>query len=330
MNGLMLRTPVDVLAAVPYLLGFHPTDSLVALALRGKQIIYEARTDTPPPGSAAGVATHLASVLARHGPTGVMLVGYGPPEPTDTALTRLDAAFEAVRVPVLDAIRAERGRYWRPGCDDPGCCPAEGTSYDPSVTEIAAAATFAGVAAAPTREALEAMLAPIAGAGLEPELDRAELRFIRVCAGGSRRRRAAARAAVTDALAARRVRGRLDPADVAWLATLLTDVTIRDDTWKRIVSDDNDPVHADLWREVLRRVPDRYVPAPATLYGLCCWRRGDGIAAGIAVQRALDIDPAYRLADLLSRALLAGLSPSALEELPAPDVARRGPRFRGA
>jgi hypothetical protein len=233
-------------------------------------------------------------------------------------------------VPVVDAIRADGGRWWRPDCDDPECCPVEGVPYDPDVTEIAAAATFAGMAAAPTRETLEALLAPIGGAGMEPELQRAGERLAELSAAGTRRRGSAARAAINQALATRRAGGRLDDADVAWLATLLTDTAVRDDAWRRIVAADNDPAHAELWREVLRRVPDRYVAPPATLYALCAWRRGDGAGANLAVQRALDVDPGYRMADLLGRALMAGLSPSALDELPGPVVRRRRAPFRGA
>ncbi len=43
-----LRTPADVLAATPYLMGFHPDDSLVGLGLRGTRLTFHLRGDLPP------------------------------------------------------------------------------------------------------------------------------------------------------------------------------------------------------------------------------------------------------------------------------------------
>ena len=50
-SQLAVRSPADLIAAVPYLLGFHPADSVVAVALRGRQIIFAARADLPEPGA---------------------------------------------------------------------------------------------------------------------------------------------------------------------------------------------------------------------------------------------------------------------------------------
>ncbi|MEQ7126147.1 DUF4192 domain-containing protein [Actinopolymorpha sp. B11F2] len=47
--GLTLRTPEDVLAKVPYLVGFHPHESLVVLAIRPDQEVHcTLRADLPP------------------------------------------------------------------------------------------------------------------------------------------------------------------------------------------------------------------------------------------------------------------------------------------
>ena len=39
---LSLREPTDVLAAIPYLIGFHPTDCVVVLALHGRRMAFAA------------------------------------------------------------------------------------------------------------------------------------------------------------------------------------------------------------------------------------------------------------------------------------------------
>src|SRR5262245_30004287 len=43
-----LRTPTDVLAAVPYLLGFHPGESVVIIGLHGARLAFNVRADLPP------------------------------------------------------------------------------------------------------------------------------------------------------------------------------------------------------------------------------------------------------------------------------------------
>ena len=45
---LTFRTPEDVLAAVPVLLGFEPADSVVMLTFGGRET-FHARIDMPPP-----------------------------------------------------------------------------------------------------------------------------------------------------------------------------------------------------------------------------------------------------------------------------------------
>ena len=81
---LQLRSPQDVIAAVPYLLGFHPADSLVAVGADGPQGTCAMRLDLPPDDSQlehmADAAEHLAGLLSHHRFRHAVLVGYGAPE----------------------------------------------------------------------------------------------------------------------------------------------------------------------------------------------------------------------------------------------------------
>ncbi|MFD0787811.1 DUF4192 family protein, partial [Micromonospora azadirachtae] len=61
---LAVRSPADLLAAVPYLLGFHPADSVVVVAMRGRRVVFAARADLPDPAEdPVGPARHLANVV---------------------------------------------------------------------------------------------------------------------------------------------------------------------------------------------------------------------------------------------------------------------------
>jgi len=113
---LRIRCPADLLSAVSYLLGFHPSDSLVAVALRGTRVIFAARVDLPEPGTPHaevqdGVG-YLAQILAEQSPTTAVLVGYGPPEQVTPVVNIAEAAFAARGMPIGYALRVTGGRYF--------------------------------------------------------------------------------------------------------------------------------------------------------------------------------------------------------------------------
>jgi hypothetical protein len=328
MSHVTLSSPADVLAAVPYLLGFHPTNSIVLVGLRRLRVIFQARADAPRAVDIDELASYLAAIAARQSPTAVILIGYGPEHPVKPALAALRAAIEALDLPIVDVLRVLDGRYWSLSCADQVCCPADGTPFDPSATAMAAAATFEGLVALPDRAALVNSLATLPGPGIEPELARAHERLKEVLAGGSRRRRVAARVAVREAFERHAAGGRLDDDEVAWLAVLIADDRARDDAWQRMLAGQRRAAYEQLWRDVLRRAPRRYRPAPATLLALAAWRAGDGATASVAAAAALDVDPTYALARLVQQALRAGVPPDILDGPPEPRRRRARVRVR--
>ncbi|MFC0004239.1 DUF4192 domain-containing protein [Micromonospora siamensis] len=161
---LAVRSPADLIAAVPYLLGFHPTDSVVVVALHGRRIIFAARADLPGRGADPGPpARHLAEVIVRQRAESATVVGYGPAERVTTAVDAVRVALAGVGLVVLDALRVTGGRYWSYLCTEAECCPPDGTPYDPEASEVSAAAVFAGQVALPDRAALTALVAPLDG-----------------------------------------------------------------------------------------------------------------------------------------------------------------------
>lgn len=61
--------------------------------------------------------------------------------------------------------------------------------------------------------------------------------------------------------------------------------------------------------ELSRLVPAAASPPVYTLVAHLAWWGGDGTVTGVCLERALEIDPHYRLADLMNRLLAAGLRP---------------------
>jgi hypothetical protein len=130
---LAVRSPADLIAAVPYLLGFHPADSVVVIAMRGRRVVFAARADLPPPGAdPQPAARHLAEVIARQEAAAATVVGYGPASRVTPAVDAVGDALTGTGLLVLDALRVTDGRWWSYLCVEPGCCPPDGRSPSPT------------------------------------------------------------------------------------------------------------------------------------------------------------------------------------------------------
>lgn len=337
---LSIRTPGDLLAAIPYLVGFRPDDSVVVVGLAEPpaHVVFTMRSDLPAPGDPVEVAeraAHLAYVLAVQEPAGAMIAGFGPGVRVTPIVDALLAELDGYGIPVRQALRAEDGRYWSYLCVSGPCCPADGTPYDPYASEVAASATLAGCAVLPDRAALAAVVAPVEGAartamrrataGAEERFGELVTRELTANAAGAYDRPLvrAGIAAVTAAVDRHLGGGQLSDDEVAWLATLLTHLRVRDEAWVRVDARDDRAYRQatrELWADVLRRVEPPYVPAPAGLLAYAAWRDGDGGLANVALDRARLADPKYTMTGLLEKLLGTGTPPSAWRPLTPADL----------
>jgi hypothetical protein len=310
-----LRSVDDLLAVVPYLLGFHPADSAVVLGVRDRRIIFQVRGDLPARAGVAGIVGYYAEVVARQRPDGALVLGYGDGPAATPMVLGLAAALQARGIRVLDAVRVADGRYWSYLCTDPACCPPEGRGYDTQTNPLAVEAILDGCVALPSRDELERRLAPVPAAGMAEATRRATGRLGALIEEKPRSlRRALLRAgsaAVDAAVRCQRGGGRLTDDEVAWLAVVLLHLPVRDYAWESVGGDLG--LHVALWTDVVRRCDQDLVTAPATLLAFAAWRAGEGAVASIALSRALAADPGYPMAQLMSRALEGGVSPAEWE-----------------
>jgi hypothetical protein len=120
----------------------------------------------------------------------------------------------------------------------------------------------------------------------------------------------------------------LQPDEAARLVLAVVDVPLRDEVCGmatgRYAAELRSLLH-DLTR---RALPPEDAPVVTTLAAVA-YAQGDGVVAGIALDRALASDPDYSLARLLMRGLQSGADPSLLRQAFAPD-ARRARRTRTA
>jgi hypothetical protein len=331
-----LRSPAEVASAVPYLLGFVPTDSLVVVGLAGQRVLVGSRAGLPAEfGDGTdfrAVMDHLAAILRTHDTTGALLVGYGQAAPVGVAVRIATAALRAVGLAVHDAQRVADGRVFSLVCANPRCSPPGGTPFDSGSSIAAASAVAAGLVALPDRDALAQQLAPTTGPAraaftaathaaarhLREHLDataedtgtahRQDLAPISpgpavLCDG---------RRAVTDALDIYRCGGVLDTDRAAALTVVLGVPSVRDFA---ITRTSGEPWQISMWTDLLRRAEPAFAPGPAVLLALAALQAGNGALADCAIDRALAADPHHRLAHLVREAIQIGIDPHTVTTL---------------
>ncbi|MGY1690972.1 DUF4192 domain-containing protein [Geodermatophilus sp. SYSU D01105] len=330
----------ELAAALPALIGFHPHESVLLVALGGPaggRVGLTVRADLPGRAASPAVARALTGSVATDEPTGVVIAVVSeapddaeplPGQPDGEVVAGLphrDVVHELVvaladrGIPVRDALLVRCGRWWSYDCPHPCCAPDGGTPLPAGVTELEVASVASGVVVEPDRAALEARIASVDG----PALAAMEELAWRV---GDRH----ARAALADRDAeARRcwdtvvgVLGRCRPGaadrlgdrDVARVLWALADIRVRDRALTFALGDDAAAAEA-LWTECTRRAPAPLDAAPATLLAVSAWLRGDGALANVALERALASRPTYTFAQLLAQGLAACLPPGDLRAM---------------
>lgn len=335
---LTLRTPGELIAALPTLLGFEPVDSIVVIGLGSAgtvgPILRLDRADCLLADGAESLRRAVAGQLTRHGVRRVVLVSLvaGGVRGGCAVLDAWEDGLEEW-VEVLDAFVVSEGRFRSARCDDIACCPRGGRPVPQAPAP--AVPTHALIDHERREEAPFARRKSAAAAAARS-------------AKALRKRDAATwRRAALDEWRKARV-GAMDghlPSDATMgrLAASLGDVALRDalvvdmvpgeqEVAELLCADPAAPGVRDALAAMLTAdaavVPDRAelealvalvehgawlcsaMAGPfLTLAALASWWRGDEDQAREAVAEALAREPGYRLAELVSCALNAGLAP---------------------
>ncbi|MFF6975059.1 DUF4192 domain-containing protein [Streptomyces tsukubensis] len=305
-----LRGPAELADCLPYLLGYHPSDSVVLVALHGERGRFGGRVKLGIPGSPAEwepTARQLAECLIetsrrRDGrPDGIVLFLCREPGAGQTGrdvmqwlrpfAQRLRTACGTLDVPVFEALCISGGRFWSYCCPDERCCPAEGAALvTPGTSVLAAAVTYAGVGLRGSQKQLEARLEPIpepVSGGQRRALDDTGADLVRgMLIGGKERReigddtialakmlmdRLAAAERITSPPSADAADDRLIGDDEAAFVILgLQDRETRDRAAAWMEGPDAEPA-LRLWRALARRCVGPYIEHAAAPLTLAGW-----------------------------------------------------------
>lgn len=308
---LRARTPADLLAAVPCILGFQPEQSLVMLTFGGSSGAFHARVDLPDaPDHVSEVVGMLVSAAAHHQVPGVAIIAYtADAELACHAVDELVAALGAEGVDVAEQLRAHDHEYWPLWPELRDGAPAR--PFDPESHRFRAEAVVRGQVVHGSREELAATLEP------------APSRAVAVAAKAAARRRGVQTVAEALWLHATVLRHAREctlptPQEAGRLLADLARIDLRDVAW--VAMDDTDPDDwLDLWSQLSRSAPKRLRPAPAALLAFAAWRAGHGALAWCAIDQCRDADPSYSMADRVADMLTGAVPPSAWPGFGAPD-----------
>ena len=311
---LRIDEPRELLALVPFQLGFHPTESVVLVSLRHPhgQVGLVARADLPDLADrdvGRAVADRLVGHLLSDGAAATVMVVYTG----RTVSRRPDPVCDVWRVrrTVQEAAGALRlsgtwvvqpTGYRRLGCVDPRCCPPEGRSLDElGSTQVGAHMVLAGASVSASRDALADV----------PSAVEADLRRSRAAGVAWTRARAAdglRGPAHVDwlerslALWRLAVDGRATAAELGQLGAALEDVVLRDAVLLSFV-----PGAESLPEDLVRSVGARGPSSDQSTGSADCARSagsadGTGVAVGDAVASIIDPGVGVRPGDDAERA----------------------------
>ena len=305
-NTLTLRTPDDMLAAAPVILGFVPEHSVVMLTM-GAAENFHARVDLPDDLTYLPETVELLVEPAeRHeAPAIIMMVYSEDPELSQQVWAAMAERCAAARIKVPFAMRVTRDRWYGLDSSDEEA-DSQGFAYDLTTHPFIAETVLEGRPVLGTRdelaESLEADPDQVQAISTAlREVVRAPVMPNEVVIEGGWIRR----------IVQRHVIDETQPSDteLARLLTSFTNKRLRDAAW-HLIDRHNARTMARFWRTVLRRTPDSHLPPVASMLGWAAWQAGDGALAWCAVDRCLDVDPDYTMGNYLAHALSNALPPS--------------------
>ena len=291
---------------MPYLLGFHPTDSVAVAVIEDSRIACVARIDLADARVPGRPALLLGPFLDRVGAGGrLALVGYGDDSDELPAVVRRVA--DELPLPAFTELVVCDGLWWHVDRPD------EVEPYDPGASRIAAEAAYHGLTARPTRSDLEGLFHRPSRVKPLPEvaLQAAERRVDRMTPHAARKR--------LDSLLEAQLQGMpmtLTTRECAELLMLLDLPAARDAFWLRLGRETASAL-VDLWLYVSWRTPVDLSLGAVCAAGLAGWQSGTGALVTVALERADRIGGWHPLWDLLTRIHGLALPPSALVEIQA-------------
>lgn len=313
-----VKTPHDLLAAVPFLIGYHPTDSLVLISVKSDSLEMAMRIDfpkNPPEGSYQLLASHLK----RDNSEGALIVAY---EPADSlagpeVLHNVADAVASLDIPIRELMLV-RNNHWRSLlCSDDKCCPPEGNQIEEFVNSRIAAEQVASGKVLPFSDS-EGLTHSISATILAKDINwNAQVVGFRVDPDANNLNELQRDGAESILLLADFYSQNGFCKDYDLMARVLgrlSDIQVRDFALG-CHTDQTINSYWAMWRDLMRIAPPKFVAPVASVFASIAYENGEGALAHRALDRAIEDDPEYSLARLLRRVFSSGWPPSGFAQL---------------
>lgn len=309
-DALPIQGPSLLLAAIPSMLGFTPERSAVVLGLQCTErgvsaVVCTARVDLPEEHLGEDIAAWsdwfadtLEAVIERSHRLLVVVWEGGSPESVRDICEAAQASLRSAGADLADLVVVSEGRWHSLLCESSSCCPREGWGLDGAARDRASELLgLARVAPQMSRRNLEDELD---GHGDRGEWPREPPE---ISPG-------AFEVAVAHAVSSLTTGPPCEDRDLVLIGIALCDRQVRDTVIWDVLSGGRGSLDSaiSVLSEAVRCAPTHYAAPLAACLGLFHWQSGDGIRAGIAIQKSLAADPEYSFSQLLMRCLSQGVS----------------------
>ena len=313
--------PANLLATVPYLLGFNPEKSLVIVAVKGQhdQVVVSMTLDLPDKieDLDASFMNNLKETLKRSGADGLVAIFYVDSNPqglksiSELLMTEISTEFH-----VRDILWVCDHKWASYLCSDESCCPKEGRALEiekPSMAqkELVLARRSVASKKSDLKDFLEITT-------VNQDLIPLISQFARQKAKSEHNQTIEKwESTQFKFLSAPKAFKEIDLKLYARLLLGLTDIPVRDALLAhhielgQIKEDPNQYLFqiAQNWAQVAKVSPETFRPPICTCIAVFMWQAGEGILARSAIDFALAQDPQFHLAKLINNALDSGMPP---------------------
>jgi len=295
-----VRSVEDLVGLVPYLIGFHPEESLVVVVLREGRVVVTARVDLAAVAGEAALDSLLGRLFGRFPDAEGWFLAYTDDD--RLAWDVLASCVELVGLVRLGRLLQVGTSTWRADCPD-----GPGGTITGAVGPAAAEAAVLGLPARSSRRDLAAGLAGPPGTDVEALSGEAAERSAELEALGVRGRRRLLR----------RLLAAEEPPSVSdgvRLALLAVRPECQLDALRDLGQETADR-QLRAWSGAVRRSLGAQRPSVLGLLGMAAWQTGDGALQVVCLEQIDLVDPAVPLAAVLDWLNAEVVPPSAWPEL---------------
>ncbi|MCL2470464.1 MAG: DUF4192 domain-containing protein [Propionibacteriaceae bacterium] len=295
-----ISSPEEFVEAIPCLLGFHPSDSLVVVVVTRRSVSLTARCDIALSDRPEEYDRFVRTVThdwqgSRLPQIQVFVAGYSDRQTASAAVRALQARLDAQ---VLGAVVVDHDRWWMIDDDihGPGRLVLRDTGLSRRLTCGPVAASRSDLAAsiaAPMGQREDDMLRALVDALDQVKEDDPVEAGLTVVALMS---------SWHDGTA-------LSDRDYLTAAVAMSLDEARHEVWK-VLSASKARQYLHFWKEVVSRTPQGIRTVVLAVTGMFAWIAGEGVLMNVCLEEAEQADSEYPLVRMLSRIARCGVPPS--------------------